>query len=80
MACEYCSGEKVLYQYTHYMKLYISSFGKARTIEIECDLCPPHAECCMKSIPARSTFVINYCPNCGDCLDREVKKDESTDN
>ena len=65
MACEYCANGKTLYQHTYTMKLFINRFGKARTIEVECDPCPPYADCGMKNIPARSAFIINYCPNCG---------------
>lgn len=63
--CEYCSGRFAEYQHTVNTKLYINTFGRARTIETECNPCPPFSQCCMKGIPARSAFIINYCPNCG---------------
>lgn len=63
--CEYCSGEYAEYQHTTNTKLYINTFGYARTIETECMPCPPYSSCCMRGIPARSAFLINYCPNCG---------------
>ena len=63
--CEFCNGEHKEYQHTSNTKISINTFGKARTIETECTLCPPYANCCMKNIPARSAFLINYCPNCG---------------
>ena len=67
--CEYCSGEVAEYQHTINTKLYINTFGAARTLVTECNPCPPYAECCMKGNPARSAFIINYCPNCGKKLD-----------
>lgn len=67
--CEYCAGESKLYQHTYNTKLYINTFGRARTIETECMPCPPYSKCCMNGIPARSAFIINYCPHCGRKLD-----------
>lgn len=64
--CEYCNGSgRVLYQETHSVKLYLNSFGDARTIEVEANRCPPFADCAMVNVPARSAFIINFCPNCG---------------
>ena len=67
--CEYCRGEKELYQHTHTTKLHVNTFGAARTLEVECVPCPPYANCCMKEVPARSAFIIRYCPECGRKLD-----------
>lgn len=67
--CEYCSGAFAEYQHTINTKLYINTFGKARTLETECNSCPPYARCSMNGIPVRSAFIINYCPNCGRKLD-----------
>ena len=74
--CEYCSGQMAEYQYTCNTKLYINTFGKARTIETECNPCPPFSRCSMRGIPARSAFIINYCPNCGRNLEGESRKHE----
>ena len=63
--CEYCNGKRNEYQHTIDTKLSINTFGKARVLETECNRCPPYANCCMKNIPARSAFIINFCPNCG---------------
>ena len=63
--CEYCSGDRVEYQRTASTKLYISTLGKARTLAVECNRCPPYAQCSMNGVPVRSAFPINYCPNCG---------------
>ncbi|MEG0898341.1 MAG: hypothetical protein RSF40_01345 [Oscillospiraceae bacterium] len=63
--CEYCNGKLSEYQHTHTTKLSLNTFGKARTLNTECDPCPPYANCCMKNIPSRSAFIINCCPNCG---------------
>ena len=63
--CEYCSGERVEYQRTINTKLYMNTNGMARTLETECDHCPPYVQCSLKGIPIRSAFPINYCPNCG---------------
>lgn len=63
--CEYCSGEFVEYQHTVNTKLNINTFGKAQTLVTECTPCPPYAKCCLRGIPARSAFIINFCPNCG---------------
>ena len=64
-SCQFCEGKNALYQQTNNTKLYINTFGKARTLEVECNPCPPHADCSMKNIPARSAFIIKYCPECG---------------
>lgn len=63
--CEYCSGDKVKYQYTPYTTLYIDTLYEDKVLVTECNFCPPYAECCMKDVPVRSVFKINYCPNCG---------------
>lgn len=63
--CEYCRGEKALYQHTKTTKLYINTLGEARTLEVECEYCPPYADCALKNVPARSVFVVKYCPECG---------------
>ena len=63
--CEYCSGDSVEYQHTSHAKLYMSNFFDEKILEVESNLCPPYAECCMKGVPVRSVFKINYCPNCG---------------
>ena len=63
--CEYCNGKRSEYQHTVNTKLSINTIGKARTLETDSSVCPPYANCCMKNIPARSAFIINFCPNCG---------------
>ena len=63
--CEYCNGKRNEYQHTIDTKLSINTFEKARVLETECNRCPPYANCCMKNIPSRSVFLINFCPNCG---------------
>lgn len=63
--CEFCNGKESLYQYTNSTKLFINTFGKARTLVTECRSCPPYADCSMKNVPARSAFIINFCPHCG---------------
>lgn len=70
--CEYCAGEEKLYQYTCNTKLFINTFSLACTIVTECNPCPPYSKCSMRGIPARSAFLINYCPNCGRKLSKEV--------
>ena len=70
--CEYCSGKRVLYQHTNSTKLFVDTFGSARTIVTECNACPPHADCCMNGIPANSAFLINFCPHCGRPLTEEA--------
>ena len=63
--CEYCDGKRNEYQHTIDTKLSINTFEKARVLETECNRCPPYANCCMKNIPSRSVFLINFCPHCG---------------
>ena len=63
--CEYCDGKRNEYQHTIDTKLSIITFEKARVLETECNRCPPYANCCMKNIPSRSFFLINFCPHCG---------------
>lgn len=63
--CEFCGGGKTLYQQTRNTKLYINTFGKARTLVTECVQCPPFVKCCLKGISANSVFIINFCPECG---------------
>lgn len=63
--CEFCGGGKTLYQQTRNTKLYINTFGKARTLVTESIQCPPFAKCCLKGVSANSVFLINFCPECG---------------
>lgn len=63
--CKYCNGEFAEYQKTINTKISINTIGKARSLNTESNGCPPYANCCMKDIPARSAFIINFCPNCG---------------
>lgn len=70
--CEYCGGRKTLYQQTNNTKLFMNTFGKATTLVIECNACPPYADCCMKGISSNSEFKINFCPNCGRPLTDEA--------
>jgi len=71
MACKYCKGGKQLYQANSCASIYLNHFAMQRTLEVECSLCPPYADCCMKDIPVRFVFLINYCPNCGERLAEE---------
>lgn len=72
--CQYCGGEKTLYQKTYSTKLYLAAFGSRRVLITECMQCPPHAKCCKRGRPAASAFHINYCPECG----RKLNEREST--
>lgn len=70
--CKYCENGKTLYQKSRYGgRLYINTFGKARTLEVELKRCPPFADCCMKDIPISVVFLIKYCPECGRKLERQ---------
>lgn len=69
--CEYCRGKEMLYQYTNATKLYINTFGKARTLVTECIPCPPYSDCSMRGVPSRSAFIIKFCPECGRKLEVE---------
>lgn len=71
--CEYCKGERAPYQHTHSTKLFIDTFGSARTLVTECNGCPPYANCCMKDISVNSAFPIKFCPNCGRPLTPEAR-------
>lgn len=71
--CEYCNGERMPYQHTRSTKLFIDTFGSARTLVTECNGCPPYAKCCMKDISVNSAFPINFCPNCGRPLTDEAR-------
>ena len=72
MSCEYCAAETALYQTTHTTKLYISTFGKHRTILVETDACPPYANCSSCGNITRAAFIVNYCPHCGEKLTRST--------
>ena len=69
--CAYCNGYRTLYQQTNNTRLYIDTFGHARTLVTECDPCPPYAKCALKGVTANSAFIIDYCPNCGAKMDLE---------
>lgn len=69
--CPVCSGEKREYQHTKHTKLFIDTFGEKRVLITECVCCPPYSQCSMKDIPARSAFIINFCPECGRDLRRK---------
>lgn len=68
--CPFCSGKKTEYQNTHNTKLFLHTFGKKSVLITESTCCPPHSDCSMKDIPARSAFVIKFCPECG----RDLRK------
>lgn len=53
--CQYCEGESVKYQENHLSNLYINSFGRAKHLVVEINICPPF----------RAAYPINFCPNCG---------------
>lgn len=63
--CQYCEGDSVKYQESRYSDLYINSFGKAKHLVVEINVCPPYADCSVKNMIRRSAFQINFCPNCG---------------
>lgn len=71
--CEYCKGERMPYQHTHSTKLFIDTFGSARTLVTECNACPPYANCCAKDISVNSAFKIKFCPECGRPLTEESR-------
>ena len=71
--CEYCNGRRMPYQHTRSTKLFLDTFGSARTLVTECNACPPYADCCMKDISVNSAFPINFCPNCGKPLTEEAR-------
>lgn len=71
--CEYCKGERAPYQHTHSTKLFIDTFGSARTLVTECNACPPYANCCAKDISVNSAFKIKFCPECGRPLTEESR-------
>lgn len=70
--CKVCNGKTTLYQHTNTTKLFMNTFGKARTLVTECNACPPYADCCMKGISMNSAFIISYCPECGRPLTDEA--------
>lgn len=70
--CEYCNGERTLYQTTNHTKLLINTFDGAAALVTECNACPPYADCCMKDISANSVFRIKFCPECGRPLTEEA--------
>lgn len=74
--CQYCDAKFAEYQRTYNTTLSMGTFGKHRTLEVSACRCPPFADCSMKNIPANSTFIINYCPNCG----RKLSDGESLNN
>ena len=63
--CEYCSGQRKLYQRSRNTRLFISTFGLKRTLETEANNCPPFARCSSRGELIRSAFPIKYCPECG---------------
>lgn len=70
--CEFCGGEKKLYQNSRYENMYMNTFGKRIVLETEFNKCPPFADCCNKDVPVESSFKIEYCPNCGRPLTDEA--------
>ena len=64
--CEYCDKQRAKYQESRFGDLYLSTFGKKRTLEMEIKmLCPEYADCSNKGLKRTAVFEINYCPNCG---------------
>ena len=70
--CDYCEGERKLYQETRYEKLFIDSFGKHRGLSTEFSKCQQYTNCCRKDMVMGSMFIIKYCPECGRPLTQEA--------
>lgn len=67
--CNYCGGKRVELGHSHSTTLFMDTIGKKQTLETECDPCPDYSQCGMKHVPARTAFLIHYCPMCGRKLD-----------
>lgn len=65
--CKFCKGGMVKIGETSDTKLFVNTgeSGKARTISVECIPCPDNAQCGLKGVPFRTSFLINFCPMCG---------------
>ena len=68
--CRFCDGEKELYYENRYGDMYLSHFGKRKTLEVVPKGCPPFVKGCSHKgnidIGAvHIVFPINFCPECG---------------
>lgn len=73
--CKFCETHtRQLYQHTVYMDMYISNFGRNKVLILKPHGCPPFADCCAKNEIPASSFIINYCPECG----RKLTEGETT--
>ncbi len=78
MSCEYCKQIKeslqkelrVLYQENVYADVYLGKALNKPALLVVRKGCPKYAECGLKDDDITSAFFINYCPNCGEKLER----------
>ena len=67
VGCSVCNPDsKSVYQKTRYISVTINTRDGASALNVDCDgVCPDNAHCALKNVPAKSAFIINYCPECG---------------
>ena len=73
--CEYCKDWReraTLYQTGQYCEIYIGKYLERPALGIGNIRkgCPQYADCSAKNWTPHQVFIINYCPNCGEKMDR----------
>lgn len=72
--CEYCGGEKTLYQSVSFTELFMDMFGDNHILLVQSCKCPPFAGCTRKNLPVNAAFKINFCPECGRPLNEKARE------
>ena len=56
----------------------MSQLGERYILEVNCDKCPPFANCSAKDRKSWAAFEIKFCPECGRDLTSEIPYDQQT--
>lgn len=75
MACLVCKG--IQKWETAYATIWMGKFGKKNVMKFTFDKCPKYVDCDTKGLNITTNIDIDYCPNCGEKLNKE-ENNEST--
>ena len=74
--CEYCrdlTASPREYQHGTYGSISLVKFGIKTLLIAEMNKCPKYVKCTSKEVPIKQAYEINYCPNCGEKMDKAIK-------
>ena len=76
--CEFCkTKDKIIYQTNRYCDLYFLKFGNKTFLTADVKgFCPKYQKnCSSKGRNPQVMFEINYCPNCGAKMEKELNNE-----